>query len=154
MANELRCHVRSTAKAKSTRGGTRMEAGRGKPHYFGLFQALANQVVRKGVCGAPPFLRSFVPVSPAVFGSLEWSFSIPCGPAEAIGCPICSSPRSEIKNRLALTNSHPVSRFSPSSVLPIFNDLFLELPASQRARRGPCCGVPKATRSHCTSYSR
>jgi hypothetical protein len=31
--------------------GTPMDAGNGKSRDFGLSQALANQVVRKGVCG-------------------------------------------------------------------------------------------------------
>jgi hypothetical protein len=46
-----------------------MEAGNGKSSDFRLSQALANQVVRKGVCGDFVFMRTFARVSPAVFGS-------------------------------------------------------------------------------------
>ncbi len=44
--------------------GTRMDAGKGKSRDFGLSQALANQVVRKGVCGDFIFCGLSPPVSP------------------------------------------------------------------------------------------
>jgi hypothetical protein len=62
------------------------------PSDFKLFQALANQVVRKGVCGVPRFSRSFLPVSPAVFGSPKLVNQYTFGPplrAPSLWCVIC-----------------------------------------------------------------
>ena len=48
-----------------------MDAGKGKSRDFGLSQALANQVVRKGVCGDFILCGLSPPVSPAIFVSLK-----------------------------------------------------------------------------------
>jgi hypothetical protein len=59
---------------------TPMEAGNGKSHDFGLSQALANQVVRKGVCGVPRFCSLFSPFRPLFSARRNWSTTIPSEP--------------------------------------------------------------------------
>ena len=49
-----------------------------KSRDFRLFQALANQVVRKGGCGGPRFCSLFSPFRPLFSARRNWSTSIPC----------------------------------------------------------------------------
>jgi hypothetical protein len=51
-----------------------MEAGNGKSRDFGLFQALANQVVRKGVCGDFILCGLSPPVSPRLKMVSQYTF--------------------------------------------------------------------------------
>jgi hypothetical protein len=57
-----------------------MDAGKAKSHHFRLSQALANQVVRKGVCGdfilcglSPPVSTDWSLVHRYTFGPMESS---------------------------------------------------------------------------------
>ena len=52
-----------------------MDAGNPTSGDFGLFQALANQVVRKGVCSVPRFCSLFSPFRPLSSDRRNWSTS-------------------------------------------------------------------------------